>query len=575
MWRGLRRQALGGLLILAGLGALAPNAWASSTPTLSLDQSAGTAAGAAANLGLDLKFSDTGTDSPHHLTINLPPGLLANAALDGGACLRTADVTSSKCEVGSGTVTATPDVLGAINVPLGASVPVTFYLVPPPARGDLAGLAVEGFGEQLGATGAVKIRSTGDPDGVGVTLKLALPDQLPLTLGPLGTINLTQISLTEIKSTFNGLRYPTTCPATPAGLTASVDSYGDPTVHTVTAPLSVSGCSALGYSPAFNVSATRDSSDPQVRLSTTITQPAGQAPSRSVSLAFPTSTLNPNVASIGLLCRSVSSGTCTPAGSVTATSPLYPTPLSGEAYLSGSLSSLSLVLVFPSPFPLTLTGAIDLVKNSATFTGLPDIPLTHLGVSLNGGPDGLFLSTCQTPSGIATAMLTDQNGDKSATVPAQFTVAGCPSSGAASGGGSPGGGPKAGAPTVSNSGVVGLPTGHPTLRFRITERGDAPKLTAVTIELPAGLSFAGHPTTGVILTGATLKGLRLSHGRLTITLRHPVRSLSITISSTALTESDALKAKAKTLTHLHLTVITTNTTDKHTTIHVQTKRMAG
>ena len=77
---------------------------------------------------------------------------------------------------------------------------------------------------------------------------------------------------------------------------------------------------------------------------------------------------------------------------------------------------------FSAPFPLTLTGAVDLLTNSATFTGLPDIPLTNLTVSLAGGADGLFLTTCQTPTGTATATLTDQNGDRTLVVPSAFTV---------------------------------------------------------------------------------------------------------------------------------------------------------
>ena len=238
---------------LALLAALAPAAGASTSPTMTLNQSAGRTAGSTANLGLDLKFTNSGTDSPEHLTLNLPPGLLANASIDGGTCLKATDVSGTACEVGTGTVSATADpVPGVLNLPVPVSVSVSFYLVPPPAPGDLAGLAVEGLGEQIGSTGAIRIRPSGDPDGVGVTLALVLPDHLPV-LG----INAAQISLTEINSTFDGLRYPATCPATPAALTATVDSYSDPTLHTVSAPLAVTGCSALPYSPAFQVSAIR------------------------------------------------------------------------------------------------------------------------------------------------------------------------------------------------------------------------------------------------------------------------------------------------------------------------------
>src|SRR6185437_4037965 len=252
----------------------------------SLDQSAGRAAGSTANLGMDLKFTNTGTDSPKNLTINLPPGLLANASINGGSCLKTNNTSGTACEVGSGKVTAEADPIPPLlNLPVPVSVPVTFYLVPPPAAGDLAGLAVEGLGEQIGSTGDIKVRPTGDPHGVGVTIKLGLPDQLPLTLPIVGTVPTAFISLVEINSTFNHLRYPATCPSSPAPLTASVDSYSDSTVKTASAPLSVTGCASLTYLPSFNVTPTRDSGHRQVRPATTVTQGATEAPSRSVSLA--------------------------------------------------------------------------------------------------------------------------------------------------------------------------------------------------------------------------------------------------------------------------------------------------
>ncbi|HKO29365.1 MAG TPA: hypothetical protein VJU80_18035 [Solirubrobacteraceae bacterium] len=425
--------------------AAAPAAGASTGATLTLDQSAGNAAGSSADLGLDLKFTNSGTDSPRDLTIILPPGLLANASIDGGACLRTRTVTGTACKVGTGTVTATPDLVGILNVPLPVSVPVSFYLVPPPAPGDLAGLAVMGLGEQLGATGAINVRPSGDPAGVGVTISLVLPNQLPLSLPGLPPLNLTQISLNEIQSTFNALRYPASCPRPAANLTVDLDSYADSTAHSVAAPLIVTRCASLPYAPAFQATAARDAVDRQVKLDTTVTQTPSQAPSRSIALTFPPATLAPNLGSIQALCLNPSSGTCQPVGAVTAKSPLYPTPLSGNAYLTGSSRGLSLTLAFPSPFPLTLTGAVNLLTNSATFIGLPDIPLTNLNVSLAGGPQGLFLTTCKTPSGSATATLTDQNGDRTLTIPSAFTVSGCPSAGAGSGpGGTAGHGGAAG-----------------------------------------------------------------------------------------------------------------------------------
>jgi hypothetical protein len=595
--RHLAYRALAMMAAITAVLALAAAAGASTTPSIGLNQSAGTAAGSTTNLGLDLTFADTGTDSPHNLTINLPPGLLANASINGGSCLKAANTSGSACQVGSGTVTATADPIPPlVNLPVPVSVPVSFYLVPPPAPGDLAGLAVEGLGEQIGPTGDIRVRPTGDPNGVGVTIKLALPDQLPLTLPIIGQVPTAFISLTEINSTFDRLRYPATCPATPARLSASADSYSDPTVHTTTAPLAVTGCASLSYSPVFKVTATRDSGDRQVKLATTITQGSTQAPSRSVSLAFPQATLAPNLQSIQALCLNLAAGTCPKVGSATATSPLYPSTLTGTAYLTGSSSGLSLTLVFPSPFPLTLTGAVDLAKNAATFTGLPDIPLTNLGVNLDGGPEGLFLSTCQTPSGTAAATLTDQNGDRTARVPATFTVAGCPGTGGASGGGGSAGGGSPGATgnggsrngstitgvtvgrtTISRGRFSGLATGHPALTFRMSVAKGSAKLRALTVELPAGLRFVArhHRVTGVSVGGAKIRSLVVSGRRLTINLRRAVANLTVTIARGGLTESGAIQraAKAHRLRSLELTAIAQNTRGARTTLRALIKRL--
>jgi hypothetical protein len=578
--------------VIAGVLALAQGAVAAITPSLSLDQSAGKAAGSTANLGLDLKFTNTGTDSPRNLTINLPPGLLANASINGGACLKTANTSGSTCEVGSGTVTATPDLI-VLGLPASIPVPVTFYLVPPPKPGDLAGLTVIGnvlgLNEQLGSTGDIRVRPTGDPNGVGVSIGLALPNQL--TLSGL-TVPLVTISVTEIKSTFDRLRYPATCPSTPAPLTASVDSYADAAVHGLSAPLPVTGCSALPYSPAFAVTATKDSGDRQVKLATTVTQAATEAPSRSVSLAFPTTVLAPNLASIQALCLNLASGTCQQVGSASATSPLYPATLTGKAYLTGSSSGLSLTLVFPSPFPLTLTGAVDLLKNAATFTGLPDIPLTNLSVTLNGGTKGLFLSTCATPSGTATATLTDQNGDKTARAPAAFTVAGCPGTGAGGGAGSgppssnggslngsSAGGVTVGHTTLSHARFSGLRAGRPALSFRVGVTRGAAKLQGLTVKLPAGLTFIAqrHRPVHISVRGAKLKSLSLAHGALLIRLTKAASSFAFTIGRGGLKESRSLRAKARShkLRALGLTVVAQHAHGQRTTIRALVTDLLG
>ena len=564
MWQGMRRGVVVAALAVAGMAAVTSSAWASITPTLSLDQSAGTRAGATANLGVDLKFAPSGTDSPDDMTLRLPPGLLADASIDGGACLTTIDLNDTACQVGTGTVTA--DAYGSIPI----TTPVTFDLVPPPAPGDLAGLAVNSSGTQIGSTADIEVRPSGDPNGVGITINFVLPN----------TLYGVPISIAEISSTFDGLRYPTTCPSTPQTFAVAVDSYTDPTVHTVTAPLSVTGCSSLAYSPAFSVTAVRDSADKQVKLTTQITQSATEAPSQSVSLGFPSSVLAPNIAAVKNLCASLSSGTCQAVGTATATSPLYPKPLTGQAYLTGSITGLSLTLVFPSPFPLTLTGTVSLASNTTAFSGLPDIPLTDLDVSLASGTTGLFQATCAPASGTASAALSDQNGDKTATVPAAFTVSGCPAS-AGSGSGSvsssSGGGRSAGSPVVTKPSAGGLRSGRVSLSFRLGVARGAAKLVGVTVELPAGLSVVRHRVrgrlrvTGVSVVGARIRSVSLSHGHVVVVFRRAVSGVTVRIAASALRESAALRARARagTLRSLRLTVLTRNARSKRATIHVK------
>jgi hypothetical protein len=568
--RAMFRRALPGMAVaITSALALAPAASAAISPTLTLDQSAGTAAGSTANLGLDLKFNPTGTDSPKDLTLVLPAGLLANASINGGACLKSATPTSA-CQVGTGTVTAKVIMLGTPTVPV--SVAVTMDLVAPPASGDLAGLALIANGSQLGSTAAITARPSTDPAGFGLNLALTnLPD----------TYSGLSIAVDEIQSTLSGLRLPATCPATPAGFSATADSYGDSTKRTTSAPLKVTGCAALPYAPNFTVTAIKDSADTQVQLTTDITQTAAQAPSKVVSLAFPASVLAPNLGVVGALCSNPSSGTCTPIGSASSTSPLYPTPLVGKAYLTGAVLAPAITLVFPPPFALTLTGAVDLSSNSTTFSGLPDIPLTDLSVTLNGGKQAVFESPCTTASGTATATLTTQNGDRTASVPSPFTVAGC-AAGAPSGATTttppvtstkttPG---KGGAPRITAASLSGLASGKPALFFQLVAGSGAAKLSSFTVELPRGLAFVRHRVhkrltfIGLTVAGAKVRSVVLTHGHLVVTLRQPASSLIVSIAAKGLSETAGLKRQAQhgQIKSLKLFVITKDAAHKSVTL---------
>jgi hypothetical protein len=562
----MRRRVLIGLVVgltMAVLGAA--SASASVTPALTLDQSGGTQAASTIPLGMSFNFSPSAGDSPKDLTIGLPPGLLADASINGGACLQSSTPTAA-CQVGTGTVTATI---------LGGLVPVTgqvaFDLVAPPKPGDLAGLALLvtllGQTSQLGSPGEIAVRSVTDPAGFGLNIAFA---NIPNTYQSM------PIQVQSMSSTLSGVRMPASCPATPANVTVTTDSYSDSTSHTASAPLQVTGCPALPFTPAFHVTATKDAADSGTQVISDITQPASpaQATPQSVSLALPADVLSPNAHSVlsgGILCADPASGTCKTIGTATATSPLYPVPLTGSDYLTGTLSALKIVIVFPPPFALTLAGAVDVAHNTTTFTGLPDIPLSDLKVTLAGGQNAAFAAFCSPASGTASSTLIAQSGAR-AVVSAPFTVAGCSGSQGTTGSGpGPNPSPNGRAGIVSGA-VSGLASGHPALSFKLTAGKNA-KLKSFTVKLPRGLSFVRHRVhghlklLGVALKGAKIKSLSLKHGALLVTLRAPVNTLSAKIGSRALKESAALKSAAKhhRLKRLQLTVLLTNTAGKSIT----------
>jgi hypothetical protein len=573
--RGTWRSVLGLVAAMAGMTALAPAASASiGTPALTLSPSSATAA-ATADLGADIKFSPAGGDSVKNLTLQLPAGLIANASIDGGACVKSATPLPA-CQVGTGTISATENSLGGAML----SLPAAFSLVAPPAPVDLAGLAVSvkdplsGSFQQLGTPATVTVRPSSDPAGVGLNIAFS---NVPDTYTVLGMP--TSISINEINSTFNGLRFPSSCPATPANFSVSANSYGDATVRSASAPLTVTGCSSLPFSPGFKVTAARDSGDHKVQITTDITQAAGQATPRSAELTLPSAVLGPNLGAISQVCPNPSSGTCKPVGSASATSPLYPNALSGQAYLTGTPGAFvapSITLVFPPPFGLTLAGAINLSTNSTTFTGIPDIPLSDLRVVLNGGSSGVFASSCVTPSGTATSTLVSQNGDKTVTVPAAFTVANCTPP-AGGGGGSAGGR----APKLSGAHVVGLLRGRPAMAFRVSAGRGAPRLSTLTIGSVPGLTFVRRRVhkhlrvVGVTLKGAKLRSVSLVRGRLLIKLAKPTNAVTVLIGRRALRESRGLRTKAQhsKVKKLPLTVVTRDAKGKRTTLRVKITKL--
>ncbi len=580
----LTRGLVVALAMLAAPAAFAPAASASIAPTVTLDQSAGTAAGSTVALGMDVKFAPTSSDSPKDLTVSLPAGLLANASIDGGACLEmnpTAPVAA--CQVGSGTVNAEVTELG-VPLPVPVQGQVTFDLVAPPKPGDLAGVALFltllGSTSELGSPADVTVRPSSDPAGVGLNMAFSnIPD----------TYMGLSISVDELDATFSGLRMPASCPSTPANVTVSGNSYDDATTRSASAPLHVTACSSLPYAPRFSAAAAKDSTDGGVQVVTDIEQNAGEATSRTVALSLPSSVLTPNVEAVlsgGILCSDPTLASCKTIGSASATSPLYPKTLSGKTYLTGSFTAPAITIAFPAPFALTLSGTVNLAANTTTFKQLPDVPLTDLQVTLAGGPDAVFATTCTTPTGTASSTLTSQNGDRTITVPTRLTVSNYHQSTCAPppGQGQPTGSGKSGSRATRprlEAFLSGLRRGKPTLGLIVAAGTNAPKLRSLTIAPPAGLSFVRHRVhrrlriEGVSIAHAKIRGLALRHGRLVVTLRSPALGVILKLGPKGLNESGKLRrnVRRRRIRSLKLSVVVRDATGKTTDLTARIKHL--
>jgi hypothetical protein len=324
---------------------------------------------------------------------------------------------------------------------------------------------------------------------------------------------------------------PTNC--TPSQATSLAVTYGTtaaPVVTTAAPDVAPTGCSSLPFAPALAATATKDSADSGVDVTTTITQAAGEASAKVVKLTVPSNTIAPNLTgAAGDFGKQV--------GTAVAVSPLIPVAIPGTVTLTGSITDLTnirLQVNFPA-LGVSFSGLINLSANSVTFSNVPDIPLSSLKVDLTGGANSLFMSNCAQPTGTLVGAFTSQNGDKTGTSSPSVTVAGCPTTT-----------PTSGSPTASGGSLSGLSSGKPTLGFTLTAASAKAKIVSFTVALPKGLSFVKKGLKkGVTVKGGKIKKETLKGGKLIVTLKSPVSKLKVKLSPVALKESASLKAKIK------------------------------
>jgi hypothetical protein len=491
-----------GLVVVAGAGAIAvaaPAVASADVSSLTDSPSSVPAASTSTNLTVTYAFST----APTAVTTELPPGLLANGTIDGGACLLTPASSSPPvaCQVGSGT--ASP-----------GSVAFKLYLVAAPKSGDIAGLEllVPSLGNMF-VTADITTRPASDPDGVGLNFSfsgLSLP-------------------FTGLSATFTDVRMPTSCPSTPANVIAFTNGQSTP----ATAPLTVTGCSSLAYNPSLSATVKKDSGDSGAEVISTVTQSgaATESATKSSVLGFGTS-LSPNAGAVAACFASPCQ-----IGTASATSPLLPNPVlsSGTVTLGGTIVAPTLTIFFPA-LNLSLVGAINLAANSVTFSNEPDFPISSLRVDVTGPSTGGKAFTTSCAAATLTGAFTPWDGNAAVNRSAPIQYQGCPS----------GGGKAPGKPSASGS-LSGLGNGHPKLKFKVTHGSTAQNISSVSIKPSSGLKFkcvkSGKSCKGLSVSGATVKSAKVSGGQLVITLKTPASSVTVAAKGPAITESKSLLTK--------------------------------
>jgi hypothetical protein len=501
---------------LAG-GASTANA-AVSIPSFGVSLS-GAQAGSSPDVAVAATIATSSGDALKDALISLPPGLLVNPT--AASVCQTADFQAGNCpsssQIGDGTVSATEVVVG------GVQLPVQIYLISPQgpelARIGLIG-TLSGAPVILGSA-PVTFRS-GASTGLDIVLT-GIPNQMAGLPAHIDALSL------RLFGTVNGnafTRLPTSCG--PAQIFFAIDSYQvAPNAATSASSFAPVGCSSLPYQPQLTLGASIDPGDNGVGFKASFTQAPSEAASSSIALLLP-SGLAPNRSALSSGCAASDVSTCPAIGTATASTPLLPSPVVGRLVLAGGSA---LYAVFPPPLGLTLPGTASISGNAMqlTFSGLPDVPFTGLEFNLNGGSGSIITvgsGLCSGPQTVGGQLV----GQSGATIPvnAGVGVGGCRSFGSG-----------ASRPSASRASLSGFASGHPKLHFL------ASNVTTISIGLPRGLSFSLRKRGGMSLSGAKLKQLKISQGRLLITLRSSAAQVGVTITAPLLRESAGFQRKVR------------------------------
>jgi hypothetical protein len=487
-------------------------------------------------LTYDLSFGSQSpaADSPASITTHFPAGLLADSTLtdaqNGGAlCLTNAangaHAMDASCKVSGVGSTAT------LGPPVSAALPAAEYLVAPPSAADAAGVLLT-----VNGTPAAVADVTVRPSDGGLDVTFA---NVP---GPTSTPT-PQPQLEALHLLLSDLRLPSNCSAEQM----TVDTVSENGDHESTnAPFQATGCSAQGYSP--NVTAKVNAfSNGGAEIIASITQGASEAASKALEIDLPSS-LSPNL----LADAPCVEGTPCQIGTASAITPLAP-PIAlahGTVTLGGTITAPTMTVSFPAPYALSFVGQVNLSTGAVTVTGIPDVPITSLSLDITHTSQGYAFNTTCAPSNIG-VNFTGQGG-QSKTVSAPIVYSGCTQPA-----------PKPGPPTATGS-LKGLGSKKPVLNVSVTHGSNAPDIKTVSLVIGSGLKFSkaalhkhctGHgkkrkcsgkvKAKGLSISGASVKSVKVTGGKLVLTLGAPVGSSAIKVAGPLLTESKGLRKRVK------------------------------
>jgi hypothetical protein len=424
----LRRVAL----LVAALGALAIPASAQAITVSGTAAPTNPAAGAHSDVNIHMDFSG---GQVKDLTVGLPPGVSGDPTATPKCTVAQLDAFACPADTQVGAVTAVANIL---SVPLPVTVPgKLFNLDAQPGEPARFGIILTPpLLSPIKLQSGVQLRQT--DFGLNTVINGIPNDSLPL-FDDDTTIVSQDITLFGNPAAHGVpgtpkpfMRNPTSC--TPKAASFTAVPYSGST-DTADAPsFTPTNCGALPFSPSFSArmgAPGQNSPLGKPPVSSVIEQDVGEAGLQKAEVFLPPD-LGVDLNQLNEFCplAQFNAAACPPnsvVGSAIATSPLLTQPLTGPVTLVEAAVLPDIGLNLGGPLTLNLHGTLD-IAGSVTFSGLPDIPISHFELNFIGGPDGLNVANrelCLPPAPLFRENFTGHNGATTSLETSATVEGGC------------------------------------------------------------------------------------------------------------------------------------------------------